>query len=258
MNNEKKKPNKIFISHSSKDVAFVKPLVELIASIGIEPENLFCASVNGYGVPLNSRIYDYLKEQFENYNLIVIFVLSENYYNSPASLNEMGAAWVLQYKYTSILLPGFEFKQITGAIDPTQISIKLDSDKSELKLRLSELRNVLINEFQLKRTLDRDNIWEQHRDDFIDKVSFTKTYWEIIYDLDRNHRPYEEWLYPLQKILKIDSHSYNAAYMLGIVYEAIGDFENAIKNLETAKKISSNNEEREKAEIKIKDIKGIV
>ena len=99
---ETKKTSKIFISHSSRDLAFVQPLVELFEHIGLNPENMFCSSVAGYNVPLDSNIYNYLKEQFQSYDLRVIFILSENYYNSPASLNEMGAAWELQHKYTSI------------------------------------------------------------------------------------------------------------------------------------------------------------
>lgn len=98
-----KKPGKIFISHSSQDLAFVQSLVKLFEHIGLTQENMFCSSVGEYDVPLDKNIYDYLKEQFRNYDLRVIFVLSENYYKSSASLNEMGAAWALQHKYTSVL-----------------------------------------------------------------------------------------------------------------------------------------------------------
>ena len=166
-----KKPSKIFISHSSQDLAYVQPLVELFEYIGLTPENMFCSSVAGYNVPLNNNIYDYLKEQFQNYDLRVIFVLSKNYYNSPASLNEMGAAWVLQHKYTSVLLPQFDFRDVKGVIDQMRISIKLDSEKFELKARLNELRDILVNEPGLKLSLSSQNIWERHRDEFVDKVS---------------------------------------------------------------------------------------
>ena len=55
-------------------------------------------------------------------------MLSDNYYKSPACLNEMGAAWVLKKEYRSILLPGFDYKEIEGAINPRKIGIKLDDD----------------------------------------------------------------------------------------------------------------------------------
>lgn len=158
------KKAKIFISHSVQDMAFVRPLVDLFEHIGLTEDNMFCSSVPGYNIPLDNNIYDYLKDQFQNYDLRIIFVLSENYYNSPASLNEMGAAWVLQHKYTSILIPHFDFRDIKGVIDQMRISIKLDSDKSELKARLNELRDSIMREFGLGTSLSSQNIWERHRD----------------------------------------------------------------------------------------------
>ena len=111
---------------------------------------MFCSSVKGYGIPLGENIYDYLKDQFQNYKLKVIFVLSDNYYKSVASLNEMGAAWVLQNDYNFILLPKFEFKDIKGAVDPRTISIKMDSSEREVKSRLNELSLSLQKDFGLR------------------------------------------------------------------------------------------------------------
>ena len=85
---------KLFISHSSEDREYVKLIVELLEAIGIT--EIFCSSVPGYGVPLSEDIYDYLKTEFNRFDLYILFVLSDHYYGSVASLNEMGAAWVLQ------------------------------------------------------------------------------------------------------------------------------------------------------------------
>ena len=43
-------------SHSSKDKAFVEELVELLESIGFDENNLFCSSVDGYGIGLGEDI----------------------------------------------------------------------------------------------------------------------------------------------------------------------------------------------------------
>ncbi len=57
------------------------------------PDGSFiCTSVPGYGISEGAKIYDWLKKQFQNYDLRVLYVLSKNYYASPACLNEMGAA----------------------------------------------------------------------------------------------------------------------------------------------------------------------
>ena len=120
---------KIFISHASKDKNYVFCIVKLLEFIGLRQEQLFCSSVPGYGIPLDEDIYDYLRQQFQEYNLHVILVLSDNYYQSVACMNEMGAAWVLRNDYTTILLPGFEFKKIEGAINPRKIAVNYSVTK---------------------------------------------------------------------------------------------------------------------------------
>ena len=162
------KTPKIFISHSNQDKNYVIDIVDLLEDIGITQEHLICSSISEYGIPLGEDIYNYLKKSFQSHNLHVIFVLSDNYYNSPACLNEMGAAWVLQNKYTIILLPKFEFKEIKGAINPRQIGLKLDENTTDVKERLGELKNNLIQEFELSQMSEFR--WERKRDDFISKI----------------------------------------------------------------------------------------
>lgn len=253
--NAEKKETKIFISHSSRDIAFVRPLVDLFGHIGLTSENMFCSSIPGYNIPLGKNIYDYLKILFQNYNLRVIFVLSDNYYNSPISLNEMGAAWVLQNQYTCVLVPQFDFGDIKGVIDQMHISIKLDSDKAELKSRLNELRSTLIQELKLKNSLSLQNIWEIHRDEFIDKVNSTEIYWKNLRQLKEQNRPLSEWIFPLQKLVEINPFSYDAMYMLGTIYAEINDFENAVKFLKMA---SKSDEFRIKANERLKNIGYII
>lgn len=173
VNTMSQKSPKIFISHSSQDKEYVTCLVDFLEDIGLTQEQLFCSSVPGYGIPLDEDIYDYLKRQFQEHNLHVILVLSNNYYQSVACMNEMGAAWVLQNKYTVILLPGFEFKEIQGAINPRQIGLKLDSDLTEVKEKLGQLKEVLSQEFGLSHIPDVR--WERKRDSFIDTITKTNT-----------------------------------------------------------------------------------
>ena len=251
---EKKKSSKIFISHSSQDLAFVQPLVELFEHIGLNSENMFCSSVAGYDVPLGGNICDYLKEQFQSYDLRVIFMLSENYYRSPASLNEMGAAWVLQHRYTSILLPQFDFRDVKGVIDQMRISIKLDSEKYELKARLNELRDIIVSEIGLELSPFSQNIWERHRDEFVDKVSSVEIYWKQLHQLREKNKPLGEWVFPLQNLIKINPASYDAMLMLGIIYSEMNDKENAIKYLKMVVRLSQSKELQEKANKRLLDL----
>ena len=163
------KPKKVFISHASKDKSFVELFVNLLEDIGLSETEIVCSSIPGYGIPLGKDIYDWLSEQFQNCDLHIIFILSDNYYNSVACLNEMGAAWVLKQKYDTVLLPEFDFPQIKGAINPQQIGIKLDSDCTELNQRLNELKDSLIDEFELQSLSAAK--WERHRNEFVNKIA---------------------------------------------------------------------------------------
>lgn len=86
----------LLISHATTDKKYAEHLVTLFENIGLDHTQMICSSVPGYGIPLNKKVYDWLANKFQDWNLdlYVIFVLSDRYYASAASLNEMGAAWV--------------------------------------------------------------------------------------------------------------------------------------------------------------------
>jgi hypothetical protein len=159
----------IFISHSSKDKEYTKAFVDLLFAIGLNDEDIVCSSYPGLGVPLSNSIYEWLVAKFQECDLHVLYFLSHNYYKSAASLNEMGAAWAMKQKWDGILLPGFNFSDITGCIDATKIGIKMDGDLDELKHRLGEIKDRIVNEFALRPV--SATRWERMRDTFIETIS---------------------------------------------------------------------------------------
>jgi hypothetical protein len=159
---------KIFISHSSLDMAYVKPFVELLEDIGVPDNSIVCSSVPDYGVPEGEDIFDWLGSQFVECDLHVVYALSSNYYKSPVSLNEMGAAWVVKADASLLLLPGFDFGDIRGCVNPRAAGTKLDGPEDELKVRLGELKDKFVKQFVLERP--RDARWERRRDEFIAKI----------------------------------------------------------------------------------------
>lgn len=166
---EIKKKAKIFISHSSKDESYVKKIVEFLEDINIQEEDLFCSSIPGYGIPHGKNIYDYLREQFDSFDLHIIFILSSNYYNSCACMNEMGAAWICRNEYTTMLLPGFEFSEIKGVLDPNEVAIKFDVQSENVKQYLIEFRNKMLELFNLPSISETK--WERIRDNFIKDIN---------------------------------------------------------------------------------------
>lgn len=161
-------PNKLFVSHSQKDIRIVEKFVDLLNRIGLNRGTLFCSSVPGFNIRQGSGdIFDYLRAEFDNNNLFVVFMLSKNYYESAACLNEMGAAWVLQQQYQTILLPEFEFEDIKGAINPRDISFKLN-DKYNRTSAIGEFKDNVINFLQLD-FMD-SSVWDYSRERFFNEI----------------------------------------------------------------------------------------
>lgn len=151
----------IFISHNSKNAFYGKALVKLLRNIGLERKQIIFTSDSSYGIPIGEDIFQYLRAQIQK-KPIMIFLLSEEYYKSIASLNEMGAAWMVQSEYWVIGVPGFDFNNenfTNGAINPRQIGFAMNDKK-----RVIEFKQKLCSKFNL--TLDAQD-WEDHLEDYL-------------------------------------------------------------------------------------------
>ena len=80
----------------------------------------------------------------------------------------MGAAWVLQSEYSTIVVPGFEIPDIKGAINPRKLAIVLN-DKKHIRSSLNKFRERFLDLFNLPN-LDDDIVWENNRNSFIEVV----------------------------------------------------------------------------------------
>lgn len=156
---------RIFISHSGRDEKIATAFVELLEGLGLNQKHIFCSSVPGYNIPLGKDIYDHLQEEFQNSRIYVIFLLSKNYYESAACLNEMGAAWVLRSEYLSVILPGFSFSEIKGAVNPNRIAIDLNKDCRDRLNDLKEQIEVLFGTEKISM-----NRWERYRESFTKRI----------------------------------------------------------------------------------------
>ena len=162
----------VFISHSSKDASYVKESVELLRKVGLTQENLFCSSYAGYGIPTGKDIFDFLKHCFTDYELLVIFIISkDNYYSSPASLNEMGAAWVQGVDCIPILLPGMKPGDMRGAIGSGNLALALDGQES--KYRMRELKDKVCDFLGIDSS--HDNTWDYDLDNFMQEVAMIES-----------------------------------------------------------------------------------
>ena len=114
VNTVKSKKPKIFICHSTKDEKYAEVVVrDFLNRIGIIGEDeIFCSSLPEYGVGVGEDIFETIDAQFENYNLFVIFLVSENYYKSNICQSEAGVITRIAKKsgnYVVFCLPGSGF-----------------------------------------------------------------------------------------------------------------------------------------------------
>lgn len=157
----------VFISHSSKDIEFVEALVTLFESLGFDDKTLFCSSIPDYWIGLNKDIFASLRQLFADHELFVIFIQSPRYYESAVSLNEMGAAWVLQTDYCSILTKDMKKEKMCGVFDDHTIFLKVDAP--QVAARMNELKDTLTRVFSLPAM--SDTTWERKRNTFLRAVN---------------------------------------------------------------------------------------
>lgn len=119
---------RIFISHSRKDSVFGDAIVKLLRGIGLTQNQIIYTSDPSCGIPPGQNIFNYLRDQISD-DTYMLYLLSDNYYDSIVCLNEMGAAWVRQTDALMLLLPGFDTsnpKFQNGVSDPYKMAVKVD------------------------------------------------------------------------------------------------------------------------------------
>lgn len=168
---EEKKPV-IFLSHRSSDKKYGDALEKLIRGLGVKDNQLIYTSHPLHKIPLDKNIYDYLKENIGQETFVII-LWSNEYLESPACLNEMGAAWVMQTDYTNLYTPDFAFgnpKYHECAVDPRKMGAVLNGD-ANCKASMIEFRNKILKLFDLK--ID-EQAWTYLLDEFIKEITVDK------------------------------------------------------------------------------------
>ncbi|MDQ4620978.1 toll/interleukin-1 receptor domain-containing protein, partial [Vibrio cholerae] len=148
--------NKIFISHASKDIEVVEEIIELLEAIGVESNQIFCTSFEGYGIELGENFLDAIKNELSS-DSMVLFVLSDNFYASPVCMCEMGAAWVLSKEHIPIVVPPLSYSDIKGVLPLSQGMLLTDA------MKLNSFKEKIEKTFNITNKLSFST-WERKRD----------------------------------------------------------------------------------------------
>lgn len=141
---------KIFISHSSADKKYADALVYVLEKAGLKRDQIIYTSSPLHKIPLGEDIFDYLRKHI-THKVFMIFLLSGSYLESPACLNEMGAAWLVQSDYTIVFVPGFDFtntKFHECTVNTRKMGFCITTDNKDI-VALYELKEKITHAFGL-------------------------------------------------------------------------------------------------------------
>ena len=157
------KKNRVFVSHAEKDKKLADMVVDVLTACGLfAPDEIFCTSLEGLGVPSGKDFLEVIKKELQEPDL-VISLISVNFLNSHFCLCELGASWVLSHELLPILVPPLSFSDLSSVIKTKQ-AIRLNES--------SDLNNMVD---QITKALNKEEVnnsrWEVKRDDFIGKFN---------------------------------------------------------------------------------------
>lgn len=158
------KQKKIFISHSSKDRTIVQPFIDdiLQLGIGLEPEQIFCTSIEDMGIKNGDDIRKHIHQNIKNADYSFLLI-SNNYKTSEICLNEMGAVWAYDSNVKLYLLPNASIDDI-GWLCDTRLAEKIDN-----AIALDELHEQLQQHYSLQNTSIKS--WSRLREKFLQEIS---------------------------------------------------------------------------------------
>lgn len=131
---------RVFISHAVKDKLLVDAFFDLLQTgAGLTPNQTFCSSLEGMGIPAGKNFVDYIKEKVQQPDLVLL-ILSPNYLESLFCQCELGAGWALSHNMIPILVPPTKFSDLKAVLTGTHgYRIDLDTDLSELRDQIVSL-----------------------------------------------------------------------------------------------------------------------
>lgn len=152
----------VFISHAVKDNKLVAALVDLLeGGIGVPEEEIFCSSLDGYGIPTGDNFVTYIKNQIQEPKCVILLV-TPCYFASNFCMSELGAAWAMSHTIFPILVEPIGHSDVKDVLLGTQVA-KIADD-----IKYNELRDYLLKEITC--TKKSTTKWDITRKVFLEKL----------------------------------------------------------------------------------------
>lgn len=155
---------KIFISHSSKDLELVERFNQLLwGGIGLQHDDIFCTSIAGSDLYVGDNAPLKIREAVLQCP-VSILLISENYKQSEICLNEMGAAWATPNRRLAIAIDPCSYGHI-GWINLTDHAIRINDARG-----LDTLRSTIIEALGLNQDSKAAAKWNLCKDIFLKDI----------------------------------------------------------------------------------------
>jgi len=165
----KEKNKKLFISHSSKNRNITDEFVELLKGMGVKNDQIYYSSYEETGVNFLQDCFERINQEFNNNELLVIFMISREFYSSKICVAETGATWVrVANNYIPIIIPPYNYNNIEGVISATQSAITL-SDVS-INTKIEKLKADIEGFLGIEDKVEQVE-WNRRKEKFINHVN---------------------------------------------------------------------------------------
>ena len=165
--NDKTINRKIFISHSSKNKIITDKFANILKRIGVNDNQIYYSSFVETGAKYLDDCFTSITKEFKENEIMVIFMLSREFYASDICLAEMGATWVTTENYIPVILPPLGYDDIKGVIKSTQNGILLTAN--DISQRLDTLKETIQTYLEIENNLSAPE-WTREKDEFINIV----------------------------------------------------------------------------------------
>jgi hypothetical protein len=129
----------VFVSHAVKDKELAHEIVSLMEEgMGVPEGEIFCSSLQGYGIPSGQNFVTYIKKQMLEPKMVIL-LLTPAYFESKFCVSELGAAWIKSHSIFPIIVPPLTYGDVKDVLLGTQVA-KIDDD-----IKYNELRESLVS-----------------------------------------------------------------------------------------------------------------
>lgn len=149
---------KVFISHASPDKELVGEFVDLLnTGANIMPDDIFCSSVPGMGIPNHSDFGEKIKTNLQDAQLVII-LLTKSYLRSPYCNCELGATWYGSKSSYVFVVPPLRLDEVKGVMIGKQVGLITNSAV------LDELKDVAMTHLGISTQTSR---WNEKKSKFL-------------------------------------------------------------------------------------------